>query len=191
MEKTIAFKGEVHSIKEWASIIGVTESCLRMRLSRNWPLEKLLNPSRPGSIESNQKVCRRCGREQNVEAFPTYIKAGKPFVFSYCSKCESERQAQYYRKLRLDVLNKYCPDGIKCSLCSEARIPVLDIDHIHGDGKTDRERFGNTSRFYWWLHREPIMSDRYRVLCRNCNWLAWIDRHPLENSETGPLQFLF
>jgi hypothetical protein len=42
--KKITFNGETHTVEEWSKIIGVSNSCIRDRLNRNLPVEKVLMP---------------------------------------------------------------------------------------------------------------------------------------------------
>lgn len=57
----------------------------------------------------------------------------------------------------------------------------LQIDHVHGDGKKDREIYGKSFKFL-----QKVLADsenNYQLLCANCNW---IKRHI--NHETKPIK---
>jgi hypothetical protein len=83
--------------------------------------------------------------------------------------------ARYYEwerriEVRRRVIDKY---GGACSCCGEDLLVFLDIDHIGGDGKKDREKYGSGgTELPRWLDQRPAQHDKYRVLCRNCNWGA-------------------
>jgi len=68
------------------------------------------------------------------------------------------------RQRRIDVLMHY---GGKCVCCGESEMPFLTIDHIHNDGKKDRDEVFSG---YWWRW---IIKNNYpahlQVLCWNCN----------------------
>lgn len=59
--------------------------------------------------------------------------------------------------------------GEKCYCCGESHWEFLTIDHIHGDGKIDREKHGN--RFYRVIAEAGFPKDRFRLACMNCNWV--------------------
>lgn len=58
-------------------------------------------------------------------------------------------------------------------IASHAHLDVLDLDHINGGGRKDREGFKTPQAFYQHLKRAGF-PEGLRVLCRNCNWLAHI-----------------
>lgn len=177
MANTITHNGQTHTIPEWATIIGVSEECLRARLGRyGWTVEEALETKnqRTDYEYSESKHCKRCGETKPLNDFRTYRRSGRIRYMGYCSKCEANRMSEYRQKQRIGVLEKYCPDGIQCGLCPEQRTDVLEIDHVHGNGKLDRDKFNNNSSgYYVWLLEQPVMPG-YRVLCRNCNWIEYL-----------------
>lgn len=90
------------------------------------------------------------------------------------------RQKKYYSKnkewikkfrndLRRETVEAY---GGKCVCCDEARWQFLTIDHIDGNGQSDRDKYRNvTGQLYGWLKRFGFPQKGYRVLCMNCNWI--------------------
>lgn len=66
--------------------------------------------------------------------------------------------------------------GGKCTCCGESNYGFLTIDHIHRDGRKDREiKEKSYGKIYKWLKDNDFPKDRYRVLCMNCNWASRID----------------
>jgi len=65
----------------------------------------------------------------------------------------------------------------KCNRCGFTDRRALQIDHVHGDGKSDRKKY--TSQSLYLKHILEVKGKGYQILCANCNW---IKRH--ENKET-------
>lgn len=63
--------------------------------------------------------------------------------------------------------------GGKCICCEEPRPAFLNIDHVHNDGKLDREEKGTSHGLYLWLIRNNFPKENYQLLCRNCNFAKW------------------
>lgn len=145
------------------------------------------------------RVCRRCDIEKPFEQF---IKPGKPLsTRRICAACRSKQTSEWRwknhakfldttrkrrernrkkiyanihdrgKRLKRDVLRKY---GGVCACCREPNWECLTIDHINGDGVSDRWRVaGNRNRsraLYLFLFRTERIFPDYRVLCFNCNW---------------------
>ena len=87
-----------------------------------------------------------------------------------------EQKIKYESKSRMEI---FILLGEKCVLCGFSDKRALQIDHINGDGFSDKNRCRNSSSF----RRRVCDSikkgeNRYQILCANCNW---IKRH--ENNE--------
>lgn len=81
---------------------------------------------------------------------------------------ESIRVRNYYRRLRLNLHSIY---GNICSFCSENRLDVLDLDHVTGGGGRERKlKEPPTTRLLRFIAEADLT--KYRILCRNCNWIA-------------------
>ena len=72
---------------------------------------------------------------------------------------------QYRTKLRHDALDLYGAICVKCH-CKDKRF--LDFDHVNNDGKKQRKKYGNDTRFYKYLIENK--PNDIQVLCMNCNW---------------------
>lgn len=76
-------------------------------------------------------------------------------------------------KQRELILTAY---GRKCARCGNDDIRVLDLDHVNGDGAAHRKKVSS-----WKVYGEVISTgfpDNFRLLCKNCNWLAWLEIKP-------------
>lgn len=63
--------------------------------------------------------------------------------------------------------------GGACKRCGFADARALQIDHVHGDGfteKGERRRIGSMGGYYKRVV-EQAASGRYQLLCANCNWI--------------------
>ena len=52
--------------------------------------------------------------------------------------------------------------------CTDFR--CLQIDHVNGDGATDRKKFKHILNFYRFVIKNGGMG-LYQALCANCNWI--------------------
>src|SRR3989304_60385 len=84
--------------------------------------------------------------------------------------------------VRIDILKHY--GGLKCGSCPEARLGALTIDHIHGGGKQHRRECGQGTKFYGWL-KNNAYPPGYRVLCSNCNVLAWLKQRKFSQTKAA------
>jgi hypothetical protein len=75
--------------------------------------------------------------------------------------------------VRLDVLSHYSGGRPACALCGFSDTRALDIDHIGGGGRAHRKEI-NREDLYPWLKSRGCPSG-YRVLCRNCNQIVYIE----------------
>lgn len=158
---------------------GMPPIVLRARIKRGLTVEAAVaKPYKPQGIsaaDSGIKKCVTCGQiKPNTDFVRLKRRGGRNFAPA-CRSCDSARSRENRRALRLLLLSHYCNGAIKCSHCPESRIDVLDLDHVHGGGIKERKKFKTPFAYYLWL-RNSDFPDGYRVLCRNCNWLAWIAR---------------
>lgn len=88
-------------------------------------------------------------------------------------------------QLKIEVFNAY--GGIFCCKCGESRLATLTLDHIAQDGAKCR-KYGDSSdraggvALYRKLRSRKFPSG-YRVLCSNCNIIAWVE-HDIIRSNT-------
>lgn len=77
---------------------------------------------------------------------------------------EYSRERQ--RKLRdkaIEVLG-----GSRCIKCGFSDIRALQIDHVNGNGKKEREKMGQIVMYKKIIDTNGV---GYQILCANCNWI--------------------
>ena len=74
---------------------------------------------------------------------------------------------QYGRQEKLRFIAAY---GGKCECCGETNPEFLSLDHINGGGQVDRAVRGTGEYLYRAVRREGYPTDKYRLLCLNCNF---------------------
>lgn len=80
-------------------------------------------------------------------------------------------------QLKKDVLSNYST-SIECKWCGENDIVVLTLDHVNGDGKKDREQYGNGIALYRHLKKSGYPdAAKYQVLCASCNQIKKYVNH--------------
>lgn len=87
-----------------------------------------------------------------------------------------------YTALRLAFIESR---GGRCEQCGFDDYRALQIDHVHGNGHSERLRRGPAIVYVdvW----KPSAADKYQVLCANCNQ---IKRHERQEFGSGvPLRF--
>jgi len=61
-----------------------------------------------------------------------------------------------------------------CKNCGFSDYRALQIDHVNGFGKRERNntRIANAKHFYLVVHESAIKKEnKYQILCANCNWI--------------------
>ena len=81
-----------------------------------------------------------------------------------CAAINRTTVREYYRNLRLEVLDMY---GGKCVCCGETETAFLTLDHINNDGAAHR-RMGKTGPALYTLVKNKRPTD-IQILCYNCN----------------------
>lgn len=88
-------------------------------------------------------------------------------------------QQQTYDKLLDEVIRLL---GAKCSVCSDSRREVLQIDHINGGGRVERAKTGIMTSYR--VIRNALRAGEsvpeWQVLCANCHAIKtyWASRKP-------------
>lgn len=90
----------------------------------------------------------------------------------YCRECWNIKNDSNRIQRRIKILLSL---GGKCEICSENRLIFLVIDHKQGGGRIDQKERG-TSWFVKAARNGTLTSDKYRVLCHNCNGVDLIKR---------------
>jgi hypothetical protein len=137
-------------------------------------------------MSETTKKCSRCQTHKGFDYFSKW-KNGTLGLDNTCKECRSrdrknnrwdkewsknnpdkrkEITKRTNTKIRLECLNKYSNNDIKCSCCGENNIEFMSIDHIDGGGTQQRRDLGGS--IYQWL-RQNNYPDGFRILCHNCN----------------------
>ena len=78
----------------------------------------------------------------------------------------NERRRNHMKELKDKV---YAVLGKKCTRCGFDDWRALQIDHINGNGESERKKFGgNSAKFFLGILEHP---ENYQILCANCNWI--------------------
>ena len=119
-------------------------------------------------IWKKKKLCHKCGKTPMV---------GR----KYCANCAKESSDCFKRirdKNKILIQQHY---GGKCKKCGEANPDLLCIDHINNDGNKHRKEIGNSNNLY-----KSVIKDNfpacYRLLCWNCNHIAYLESRTLSTS---------
>jgi hypothetical protein len=136
----------------------------KYRIPRNW--KTLPKPaSRP---------CSKCNKALPFTEEFFAVHRRQPWgLQAFCKRrynaTSLPKNLESARKIRLKVLSHYGRDGkLGCQCCGEARIEFLSLDHIEGNGRTDRLKHGSNQQVFRHLVRDGFPPG-YRTLCHNCN----------------------
>lgn len=154
------------------------------------------NPNNKNGIDKRCKSCRKDHYNKNRDSILEKIKRHAD------SNRESirERRRINYSRNKADIRSKarekrnnnpdsaskekeykdnrrllaYRKLGDTCKLCGESDHALLCIDHIHNDGSQERKNGVSRIRIFGDILKG---SDRYQLLCYNCNQKKQIEHH--------------
>jgi hypothetical protein len=119
---------------------------------------------------------KRCSKCQSDKAFADFYRRAstKSGYMSECKLCHNAWQesnypkkriiaARHRAKLRAEALASL---GGACVRCGIDDLRVLHIDHIHGGGRVEKRKIGDSA-----IHRKILAGDTapYQILCANCH----------------------
>jgi hypothetical protein len=111
----------------------------------------------------------------HVNEIATYRAANKGRIAAYhkAHRAENPEKSRSYgaaRSVRLKAAAMDAYGGARCVCCGETLLEGLSIDHISGDGATQRRNIGGKLGvgFYSWLKQHDYPPG-YQVLCGTCN----------------------
>lgn len=94
-----------------------------------------------------------------------------PKMLAY-RKFYAENNSQKFREARRERRDAtYTAMGGKCITCGFSDYRALQIDHINGDGKSERYLLRRNSYYPNVLKSFLAGEKRYQLLCCNCNWI--------------------
>lgn len=92
----------------------------------------------------------------------------------------------YTLKLKVETFNAY--GGCVCNCCGETELKFLSLDHVFNDGYKDNNkvtgRCGGTSTYVMLKKKGYPDSDRFQVLCMNCNFGKKLNKGVCPHKET-------
>jgi predicted restriction endonuclease len=104
-------------------------------------------------------------REANRKSYQKYRDTD---AFKERNKTSSKKRRD---QIRSEVLEAY---GAKCAYCGYNSDPrALDLDHVNNDGNVERKSLRAFSLNEY--VRRNNFPDTYQLLCRNCNWIKYLD----------------
>jgi hypothetical protein len=115
------------------------------------------------------KFCPSCQTDVPISDF--YVnRARSDGLGGFCCECQKKAARTSARQKRLEFLQAM---GGQCVRCEKADPRFLQIDHIDGGGnKKEEGKNRNTAAFY---KKVLANSDRYQLLCANCNCIKRIE----------------
>jgi hypothetical protein len=149
------------------------------------------------------RICRKCKKEKPVEEFckSNNKTSGKnkrckecynAYMRDYYKRSDEykiklhERDKEYRRRLRIEVLSHYSKGIPTCTCCGEAEYEFLTIDHmVRGQGPEHRRAGIASKHLLHWLRKNGFPSG-FRVLCMNCNFAMGVHGYcPHQKKEAG------
>jgi hypothetical protein len=149
------------------------------------------------------KICSKCGRKLPLESFYRTKRGEKPRTLSWCRSCFSAyhkehspydpiKYREYYLKNKAKLLRKRherrqeirlgalknLHDPPKCFNCGVEDYRVLDVEHIYDDPENDRDKMTHEAflKTVMLMNQEDALK-RLQILCRNCNWIKFIEKN--------------
>jgi len=148
-----------------------------------------------GKLANGLIVCNKCGRSTEKASFEalriaradyrcndcyrtysrTYVRRRYQEDPGYRAKAKVSAQKSL-RRLKQEVIQGY---GGRCVGCGIADARILDLDHVNGGGSKARCHLrGAPTRSNGYAYRDArnrgFPAD-YQLLCRNCNWLKYLE----------------
>lgn len=163
--------------KEMAKLAGAAN---RERL-KGRSLEELYGLDKAQSIRERKSAssryvkygvthCRKCGVILTQEnACHTHGRRR-----SICRSCCTEMESICRNRrmlVRFERISKVL--GLRCARCGFSDPRALQVDHKHGNGSSERRRFGSNVALYRYMAQlsEKELAENYQLLCANCNWI--------------------
>ncbi len=109
---------------------------------------------------------KRCGKCCEAKPVSDYYRnaARHDGLGGYCIPCQRAADNATERRQRAELLALL---GGRCKECGFDNPIALQVDHVNGDGATERRALTAATRIL--LRRVREHPDRYQLLCANCN----------------------
>jgi hypothetical protein len=114
----------------------------------------------------------RCQELRNKQRTLEWYHENREKACIYSANWKDKVKKEIFELLGDKCSNPKClvPGGCKDPRC-------LQIDHVNGNGKKDRIRFGATIQYYRYILKEIQRGSKdYQLLCANCNWIKRVEK---------------
>ena len=123
------------------------------------------------SLHGRANICRKCKTAYQRQWYKIYKDSPNYKRKRPRTRSENMRRREYNKIRRLKLIELY---GGKCVCCGETHPEFLTLDHIQGNGATERKRLGTSDSIYkkaikMLNENEEEARKNYRLLCWNCN----------------------
>jgi hypothetical protein len=119
----------------------------------------------PYKNPEDQKLCLDKWRIDNVDRCKKHARRG------------AIKRNVTTAEIRSKVFSKY---GNKCVKCGFDDTRALQIDHVNGDGGTDKKI--RNRRIYYYTKVLEDTTGKYQLLCCNCNWIKRVENNEVNYS---------
>lgn len=108
--------------------------------------------------------------ENGVEKNPDKVRLYREKTYASKAYREKWNSSKYWRNLIFEILNPIC-NNPNCEVSGRCKNKLcLQIDHINGGGREEREHFKNgTTMYRFYAKRPDLCKERLQILCANCN----------------------
>lgn len=146
------------------------ESSRRSVIARR---KKMFND--PSYAEKIRKAARERAtqRHANRKSDPSYMLKKKIYNAEFNRQHKEDRKCKTL-SVKVMFFNLISNGNIRCECCGIDDIDFLTLDHIQNDGAKEKKELSNGQGGEWLyakiMKKEYILSsERYRILCFNCN----------------------
>ena len=141
----------------------------------------------PGKKHANDRAYREKNKEKLKLKKKEYYQKNKEAINQKASNYAKENATRikkyrkgYYEKIRLEVLARIDPYR-KCAMCGCDDTRFLEINHIHGGGRKEQQRFkedsyGSSQNIIMLIHNDKRGVEDLNLLCRVCNSIDHLER---------------
>lgn len=120
--------------------------------------KKKINKKNKKYYKDNKEKAKEYNKKYSKEHYKKRVRIKTPH--------NKEKERIYKLTLRLNALNYYSNNELKCNCCLENELRFLAIDHIYNNGNEHRRNM--KSNIYVWL-KQNNYPEGFQVLCHNCN----------------------
>src|SRR3990167_3736738 len=134
---------------------------------------KFMDPKYREILQESHKRYYQKNREKILAQNKLYSKNNHKYLLAY--------KRQYWKEnLLFQKQDTFNAMGNRCIICNFSDKRALQIDHVNGNGKQDKNARSNRIQYLRQVKESYLAGEnKYQLLCANCNW---IKKH--ENQES-------